>query len=199
MKTKQITFAVAGLLAGLIVVAVKSVGSLEITIMSLTWFVGPLFFVATLAGIAMTGAWHCFHTGLLRYLTGLALCTITYSLALITFFTVFGFSPDWFGVQPSSSIARFGVDVGLGLTAAGVVGAIGISVFAALLTRKWSLRILRRLMLAGFLCVCVTFIVNFPFQKDWSFFGVLLPVGNALFCYLVGSHIWEHCKSQQYA
>jgi hypothetical protein len=199
VKTKHITFSIAGLLAGLIVVAIKSVGSIEIMILSLTWFVGPLFFVATLAGIVLTGAWRCFQAGFLRYLSGLVLCTITYSLALFTFFTVFGFSPDWFGVKPSSSIAGFGVDVGLGLAAAGVVGATGIWLFAALLTRKWSTGLLQRLMLAGLLCVCVTFIVNFPFQKEWSFFGVMLPLGNALFCCLVGSHIWRHCKSQQSA
>ena len=199
MKTKPITFSIAGLLAGLIVVAIKSVGSVEIMILSLTWFVGPLFFVATLTGIVLTGARRCFQAGLLRYLSGLVLCTITYSLALLTFFTVFGFSPDWLGVKPSSSIAGFGVDVVLGLAAAGVVGATGIWLFAALLTKKWSTRLLQHLMLAGLLCVCVTFIVNFPFKKEWSFFGVLLPVGNALFCYLVGSHIWRHCKSQQYA
>lgn len=60
MKTKQIIFIIAGLLAGLIVVAIKSIGPVEIAIMSLTWFVGPLFFVATLAGIVMTDAGRCF-------------------------------------------------------------------------------------------------------------------------------------------
>jgi hypothetical protein len=80
-----------------------------------------------------------------------------------------------------------------------VVGAVGISLFAALLTGTWSNHLLQRLMLAGLLAVSATFIANFPFQRNWSFFGVLLPVGNALFCYFVGSHIWYHDKSRRHA
>jgi len=123
------------------------------------------------------------------------LCTITYMVGLVVFFGVTGFSPDWFGFARSSSIAGFGVDVGLGLIAAGLVGALGITLFTALLTGKWSNRLLQRLMVAGLLAMVITFIANLPFQKDWSFFGVLLPVGNALFCYLVGSHIWRDSNS----
>lgn len=197
MNTQQLTFSIAGLLAGLIAVAVGSVGSPEIRTLSLTWFVGPLFFVAILAGIVITGAWHYFKPGLLRYLAGLALCTITYAVALIAFFAVFGFSPDWLGFQPSSNIAGFGVDVWLGLIAAGVVGASGIALFAALLTGIWSNLLFQRLMLAGWLATFVTFIVNVPFHKDWSFFGALFPLGNAFFCYFVGAHIWERHKSQR--
>jgi hypothetical protein len=199
MNAQQITFCMAGLLAGLICVAIASTGSPETRIISLTWFVGPFFFVAVLAGSIITGAWRYFQPGLLRYLTGLVLCTITYALALIAFFAVFGFSPDWLGFQPSASIALFGVDVALGLIAAAVVGAVGISLFAALLTGTWSNHLLQRLMLAGLLAVSATFIANFPFQRNWSFFGVLLPVGNALFCYFVGSHIWYHDKSRRHA
>jgi hypothetical protein len=103
---------------------------------------------------------------LLRYLAGLVLCTITYAVALMAFFAVFGFSPDWLGFQASASIALFGVDVALGLIAAVVVGALGISLFAALLTGTWSNHLLQRLMLAGLLAVSATFVANFPFQRN---------------------------------
>lgn len=197
MNVPQITFFIVGMLAGLICVAVASIGSPEITLLSLTWFVGPLFFVAVLAGIVITGTWHYFQPGLLRYLAGFVVCTVTYAVALIAFFAVFGFSPGWLGFPPSSNIAGFGIDVWLGLIAAGAVGASGIALFAALLTGIWSKLLLQRLMLAGLFSTSVTFIANLPFHKDWSFFGVLLPLGNAVFCYFVGTHIWQHHKSRR--
>ena len=100
------------------------------------------------------------------------------------------FSPDWFGVGPSANIADFGADVWLGLIAAGVVGATGITLFTALLAGAWSTSLVLRLMLAGLITLVVTFITNVPFHTYWPIFGILLPNGNALFCWLLGTQIW---------
>jgi hypothetical protein len=164
-------------------------------LLTLTYGVGPLFFIAVLAGILLTGAWRRLQVDFLRYLAGLVLCTITYLLALMAFFAVGGFSPDWFGFRQSANIIHFGLDVLLGLITAGIVGASGIVAFTALLTRKWSTPLLLRLMLAGLVTIVVTFIANLPFHSYWSFFGILFPVGNALFCWLVGTQIWQHIEA----
>jgi hypothetical protein len=196
MNRQQITFFVAGLIAGLICITLVSFGPPEVAIMTLTTGVGPLFFVAVVAGIVISGAWHHFRPGLLRYLGGLVLCTTSYFAAAVVFWWVGGLSSQLLGFRSSDGIGQFGFDIWLGLIAAGVVGAIGIALFATLLTRRWSNALLRRLLLAGLLTICVTFIVNLPFQKDGSFLGVLFPLGNALFCYFVGAHIWQHSEGQ---
>jgi hypothetical protein len=195
MNRQQFTFFVTGLVAGLICVSLVFLGPPEIAITSLTSGVGPIFFIGVVGGILISGAWRQFRPGLLRYFAGLVLCTISYLTAAVVFWWVFGLSPGWIGFAPSDNIGNFGFDVWLGLIAAGLVGASGITLFAALLTGRWSNSLFRRLMLAGLLTICITFIVNLPFQKDGSFLGVLLPLGNALFSYLVGAHIW-HLKAE---
>jgi CDP-diglyceride synthetase len=187
----QITFLLAGMITGLICVAFGSFESPEIAIIGLTWGVGPLFFVAVLAGIAITGAWHQLQVGFWRYLVGLILITITYVMALTAFFWVTGVAPNWFGIRESEDIVDFRMDVWLGLIAAGAVGASGIALSAALLTGKWSNSLLLRLMLAGWVTILITFLANLPFHTYWSFLGVLLPLGNALFCYFVGTQIGQ--------
>src|SRR5947207_1350257 len=127
----QITFLLAGMSAGLICVAFWSFGSPELALTGLTWGVGPLFFVAIVAGIVITGAWRYFKPGFLRYLGGLALCTTSYLAALIAFFWVTGVAPNWFAIRESEDIVDFRIDVWLGLVAAGVVGASGIALSAA--------------------------------------------------------------------
>ena len=184
-------------MAGLICVAFRLFGSPEIAIIGLTWGGGPLFFGAIVAGIEFTGASRYFRPGLLRYLAGLVLCTITYLVALTAFFGVFGFSPGWIGFRPSDDMVHFGIDVWLGLIVAGVIGAIGIALFAALLKQKWSNALLLRLIVAGFLTISITFAANFPFRNYWSFLGVLVPLGNALFCSIVVSDISQRPEVQR--
>lgn len=191
MKRQQTAFCLAGLIAGLICATLALCGSPEVAIMILTSGVGPLFFIAIVAGIVISSAWRHFRPGLLRYLAGLVLCTTSYLVAMIAFWWVFGLSPRWIGFRPSDDMAKFGIDVWLGLVAAGAVGAIGISLFATVLTRRWSNSLLLRLMLAGLVTIVVTYMVNLPFHSYWTFFGVLFPLGNAVFCYYVGSHIWQ--------
>ncbi len=186
MSRYQITFLLFGIIAGLTSVTLGTL-SLEF----LAYGVGPLFFVAIVAGITITGAWRQLRISLWRYPVGLLLSTITYMAALVVFSGVGGFSPNWFGVQPSAHIEDFGVDVWLGLIAAGAVGAIGIALFTAVLTGKWSKSFLLQLVVAGLATIVVTYLVNLSFRSYWSFLGVLFPVGNAIFCYLVGAQVWR--------
>jgi hypothetical protein len=193
---REIPFLLTGLIAGLVCAAFPWSGSPWLAILGLTYGIGPLFFVAVVAGILVTGAWRYIRADFLHYLAGLVLCTISYFLGLIVFFAVVGFSSRLFHFRPSEDLHNFGLDVWLGLIAAGAVGASGIALFAALLTGKSSKHLLRRLMLAGLITLVVTFTANLPFQTDWSFLGVLFPLGNALFCYLVGSHILQRGKPE---
>lgn len=185
MRRQQITFLLCGLIAGLISVTLGTL-SLEF----LATGVGSLFFAAVVVGIIIKDSWRYVRRSFWRYFAGLLLSTITYLAALLAFSAVGGFSPNWFGFGISTYIEDFRIDVFLGLIAAGVVGASGIAVFTALLTGEWSTSLLQRLMLAGLVTIVLTFIANLPFHSYWSFFGILLPVGNALFCWLVGLQIW---------
>jgi len=193
VKRQDVIFFVTGLIAGLICVTLGSLQSL-IAILTLSYAVGPLFFLGVAGGIMITGARRYLKAEILSYLAGLVICTITYFLALFAFFAVTGFAQHWLGARASSDIVDFRIDVWLGLIAAGAVGASGIALFTALLTGKWNNAFLRRLMLAGLLTICVTFIANFAFRNYWSFLGVLLPIGNGLFCYLVGGEIWRRVE-----
>jgi hypothetical protein len=192
MRRPQITFFVAGLIAGLICVALVFLGPPEVAIMTLMIGVGPLFFVAVVAGIVISGAWRHFRPGFLRYFAGLVICATSYLATAIIFWWVAGLSSKWLGFRSSDSLGHFGFDIWLGLIAAGALGAGCIAMFTTLLTGRWSNALLRRLMLAGLITLVVTFVANRPFQTDWSFLGLLFPVGNALFSYLVGSHILQH-------
>ena len=197
MKKQPITFLVTGLIAGLICVGFRFLGSPEKAIMGLTWAVGPLFFFATVGGIAITDGRRYLQLSFMRYLTGFVICTLTYITSLVTFFAVFGFSSDWFNFRASANVVQFGIDVWLGLLAAGVVGAVGITVFAVLLTRRWGPPIILRLIIGGLLTISVTFLTNSPFRKDWFFVGTLFPIGNAIFCYVVGTYIWQHIEGER--
>jgi len=189
VKRQQITFLLTGLIAGMSSV---TLGLSWLAVLTLG--VGPLFFVAVVAGIAITGARSQLQIGFFRYLAALTLSTMTYEVALFALFAVGGFAPNWFGVRPSANFVDFRVDVWLGLTAAGAVGASGIALFTAILTKKWSNSLLLRLVLAGILTILVTFLANLPFHNYWSFMGVLLPLGSALFCWLVGTQIGQRSK-----
>lgn len=184
----QLTFLLTGLIAGLVCVAP---GVSWLMLVTLTWGVGPAFFVAVVAGLIMTGARRHLRANFLRYIAGLVVCFIAYLLALMVFFVVYGFSPDLFGLRPSANVDRFGIDVVLGLLAAATFAAGGIALFAFVLTGRWSNSLLARLLVAGIVTITITFIINYPFHSYWSFYGVLLPLGNALFCYLVGTQIWQ--------
>jgi hypothetical protein len=188
----NITFLLTGLLGGVVCVAPGP----WLSIFTLTWGVGPAFFLALVAGVIITGArWHL-QTNFLRYIAGLVVCFITYLFALMLFFAVSGFSPDWFGFRPSTNFDQFGMDVFLGLLTAATFAAGGMTLFAFVLTGRWSISLLPRLLLAGVVTIITTFIVNYRLHSYWSLYGVLLPLGNALFCYVVGTRIMQHQEKE---
>ena len=86
----KITFLLSGLIGGLVCVLPGPL----LSIFTLTWGVGPAFFVAVLAAIVIAGARHHLQADLLRYIAGLIVCTITYLLGLTVFAAVEGFSPQ---------------------------------------------------------------------------------------------------------
>lgn len=59
------------------------------------------------------------------------------------------------------------------------------------LTSRWSNLSLGLLVLAGFASIIVKFIASQQVRHYWSFVGILLPVGEALFCGVEGVQIWR--------
>lgn len=184
--TRVTVFLLAGLLGGFITVVL---GTSRPTFLAVG--VGPLFFSAMLAAIAITNSWARVSPGIWRYAVAACLCTGAYVLALFTFSVVGGYSPQVLGVQPSSDIIEFRADVWLGLSAAVLVAAICMELVAFTLTSRWSNVSLGLLALAGFASILVTFIANQQARHYWSFVGILLPVGEALFCGVVGAQLWR--------
>jgi hypothetical protein len=183
---KEIVFLIAGFLAGLIAAAF---GTSRPTMLAVG--VGPLFFAATLAAIAMTNSWSHLQGGIWRYAMAALLSTVAYVLALFTFSVAMGYAPQFAGLRASGDIVEFRGDVWLGLAAAVLVAAICVELVAFTLTGKWSNLSLALLVLAGLASVLVTFIANLQAHHYWSFIGVLLPVGEALSCGVVGAQIWR--------
>lgn len=189
----EMKFLLTGLIGGLACVA----PGLSFMLLTLTWGVGPAFFVAVVAGIIITGERRNLQANPLQYMAGLAVCGITYLLALIVFIWVAGFSSEWFGFRRSDFAKfEFGIDIVLGFLAAATCAAGGIALFAFVLTRKWSNSLFSRLLLAGIATIGFTFIVNYPIRSYWSFYGVLVPLGSSLFCGAVGVHFLEHSESR---
>ena len=119
-------------------------------------------------------------------------------LALFTFSVVAGYAPDLLSIRASgasSNLNGFGGDVWLGLLAAALVTSACVELLAYVLTGKWSNSFLFRLATAGFLSVLVTFLTDRAAHHYWTFYGVLLPLGEGLFCAVVGAQIWR--TSQQ--
>jgi hypothetical protein len=44
---------------------------------------------------------------------------------------------------------------------------------------------------AGVVSVLVTFVADRAGHYYWTFYGILLPVGESLFCWLIGAQIWR--------
>jgi hypothetical protein len=187
MNSQQITFFLTGLTAGLVTVAGARAWP-----MLLVHGVGPLFFVAVLAAITLTGSRSHLGGGWWRILVGICVSIGAYLLALFAFSVVAGYSPDLLGIRASgasSDLSRFGADVWLGLLAAALVASVGIELLVYVLTGKWSNSFLFRLAAAGLVSVLVTFLVDRAAHYYWTFYGVLLPMGEGLFCAVVGAQI----------
>src|SRR5476649_2265921 len=103
MTPQQITFLLAGLTAGLATV-VGARAWPTLFPMLLVCGVGPLFFVAVLAAITLTGSWSHLSHGWWRIVAGICICTGAYLLAFFTFLGVVGYS----GIPTSTDQIRFG-------------------------------------------------------------------------------------------
>ncbi len=195
MRRQQVTFFVWGLVGGAVSVGLAgSSSSPEFAVLVLTFGTAVLFFVAVVGGIVTTGVWRHIRVGFGRYVALLILSLLVYWLTMFTLFSVVSWSGASYADNNSPIIPRFGAYVWLALIAAGIVWSAGMCLMSAVLARRWSWLLLMRLCGAAAIAILTTFIVNFPFHKYWSFFGVLLPVGNALFCYVVGIEIWRHIR-----
>lgn len=189
MRRQRITFFLLGSLAGVVCVLLGASSPVI-----LAYGVGPLFFAAVVTGTTITGGWTHVQVGVWRFVACLLISTISYVLALFAFSVVAGFAPDWFGVATSYNLVDFKGDVFLGLIAAGIVAATGISMLNVLLTGTGSGSLLLRLLLAALITIVVTFIINLFFHSYWSFIGVLFTLGSGLFCCLVGQQICSKTK-----
>ena len=176
-------FLSAGLIAGL---ATASAARLwpPIFPMLLVLGVGPLFLVAVFSAITFTRSWSLVGSGWWRIVAGICICTGAYVLALFTFILV----SDSMGTAYAEA-NRFGIGVWIGLLAAALVASACIELLVYVLTGRWSNFYLVRFAAAGAGCVLVTFLADRAVHHYWTFYGIFLPVGEGLFCQLVGAQI----------
>ena len=185
MIQPQITFLFAGFTVGIITAVIGRLWPGLLTV-----GVGLLFFLALVTAITITASWSHLCSGLWRYIVGLVICTVTYVLALITLMGVSGYAPE-LGVPASSDIVQFRADIWIGFLAAVIVASAGVEAALYVLTGKWSNSFFGRLAVAGVASLLVTYAANLIAHNYWSFMGVLLPVGEGLFCAVVGAQIWR--------
>lgn len=186
MMRQEAAFLCAGLIAGLVTVVGARAWPTLLPMLFICG-VGPLFFAAVFTAIVLTGSGPHLSPGWWRVVAGVCVCTGAYLLAFFTFIFVAGYS----GVPASTDPNRFGADVWIGLLAAALVAAACIEFLAYVLVGKWSNPFLFRLAAAGVVSVLVTFVVDRAGQYYWTFYGILLPVGESLFCWLIGAQIWR--------
>jgi len=186
----QLTFLFAGFASGVVTVVVGRFWPIFLAV-----GVGLLFAGALLAAIFLTRSQAILKHVVWRYFVGLTICAVGYVLALFTL-VVLGQYAQSAGLPPSSDIVELQGDMLIALTGATLVSALFVELLAHLLTGRWSTAFLLRLMAAGFVTVLVTFVANLPFHHYWSLMGTLLPVGEALFCWIVGLQIWQSGANQ---
>jgi hypothetical protein len=185
MTRQQVTFLLAGLTAGIITTMVGHMWP-----GFLAFGVGIVFFVAVLTAIALTKSWSRLNRGLWRIIAGICICTGAYLLSFFTFVTVGGYWAELIHIRVSTEI-RFSVDVWIGLLAAALVASVGTEFLAYILTSKWSNSSLFLLGAAGIVTILLTFTIDRAVHHYWTFYGVLLPLGEGLFCAIVGAQIWK--------
>jgi hypothetical protein len=194
MTRQKFTFLLAGFIAGNITAAGGRVSLWVLTIGG-----GPIFFVALLAAMVLTGSWPHRPSSVWRYLAAAFISTMAYVLAFLMYWWLGGYMQILLGdARSSTDLGEFRLDIWIGLIAAGMVAAIGIELVAYVLTSRWSNAALIQLMGAGILAIVLTFfairVVRFANSPPalfyyWSFFGALFSVGEALFCGIVGAQL----------
>jgi hypothetical protein len=184
MNRVPLTFFVVGLISGIATVAIGRMWP-----MLLVNGVGLFFFAALLAAVAISGTWSQLRPGLWRYLLGVAVSALTYLVGLVGFSGAWGYSQNLLGDSASHDISEFGADVAIGLLVAAAVSSVCIELLALILTGRWSNRFLLFLILGGFATVGATWVGHLFSRQPLAFFGALLPVGEALYCWIVGLQI----------
>jgi len=195
MTRQQITFLLAGFIAGSITAAAG-----RVSLWVLTVGVGPVFFLAVLTAIALTGSWAKVRHEFWRYVLAALASTMAYVLALLTFWWLGGYIQNLLGSRGSTDLSEFRLDMWVGLIAAALVAAVCVELMAYVLTGRWSNAVLVRLAGAGILAIVLTFVAVRAVRSTatlpsllyyWAFFGILFSFGEALFSWLVGSQIWK--------
>lgn len=185
MTRRGITYLLTGLTAGIITTAIGQVWP-----GFLVFGVGPVFFVAVLSAIALTKTWSCLHRDSWRIIAGICICTGAYLLALFTFVAVGGYWAELLHIRISTEM-RFSADVWIGLLAAALVASACVELLVYVFTGKWSTSFFLSFAAAGFVVVLATFLGSLVSHHYWSFYGVLLPLGEAFFCALIWAQIWS--------
>lgn len=187
MMKRRAVFYVLGAVAGILTTIVGAVRGEMLAV-----GVGPAFYCAVLASMGATRTWPVRATKW-RLTAAAVTCIGIYILALFAFSLAAGYSPNLIGLHQSDDFVQFGADVWFGLFAAMIIAAFGTEFAAAILTR-WSNSHLCLLLVGGTATMLVTFAVNYPFHIYWSFVGVLMSIGQALFSGLIGSQMLEARK-----
>lgn len=185
MTRTKVTFLAAGVTAGVITTLIG-----QLWPAFLAFGVGVVFSGAVVAAIALTGCWPGLQSGLWRVIAAICICSGAYVLALATFAIVGGYWAEVLHVRVSAEV-RTGVDLWIGLLAAALVASACIEFLVYVLTGTWSNSFLLWLAAAGAITTLLTFLLNKPDHSYWRFFGVLLPVGEGLFCTTIGAQIWK--------
>ena len=167
--------------AGLITVVVGAASNMFLALGN-----GPLFFVAVISGIMISGIRSRLAPSLWRYVIGIGISSAAYVLGLFTFLAVSSVLP---AISVFKNIAEFRADIWIALLAAVPVTSLSIELLAYVLTNRWINVFLFRLVAAGALTVFVALVGTLFYR--WIPFWILLPLGNALYCSIIGEQICE--------
>lgn len=190
----ELTFVFVGFIGGLITALLGASRPIV-----LAAGVGPMFFISLLVAIAITDGWSQISAGVWRYIAAGGLSAVAYILALFVFSVIAGYAPDFLGFMRSRDILEFRADVWIGMIAAVAVAAICVEALAYILTNRWGNLVLALFAASGLLAVLLTFLGSQVARSSgasstllyWSFFGILLPVGEALFSGLIALQLWK--------
>ena len=180
----QLVFFATGFSAGLVTLIIGSVSNMFLALGN-----GLVFFIALIIGIAVSGNLSRLASGWWRYAVGLGISSLAYVLWLFAFLAVSSVLP----AISVKGIAQFRADIWLAFFAAVPVASLGVEWLAYVLTNRWSNASLFRLVIAGVLTVFVTLAIALFYQGIT--FWILLPLGNALYCSIIGEQIWGNPRT----
>lgn len=190
MKTKYLAFLAAGSISGIVsAIAGRLWPSFLIV------GVGVVFAMALLIALWTTGTQRMLKQGFWRIILGTGICVMSFLFALFTLVWI-GQYTGATGFVSSRDTVTFGADALVSFFGALMVASVLIAFLALVLTGRWSNGFLMRLIAAGAVAIVATFFVNLPFIHYWSFMGVLLPLGQGLFLWLLGLQIVSNANQK---